>query len=142
MSANERDPIERMKAIEIAMAEDANALSDEQIVAEMKEDGIDPNAKAQELRASALSIVRAAKRRKLEAARARLEGVEQGFKTPAKRPSIAEIKRRFQEILRGGSANGLAIAFREGQQQSDADWESLWDDLVDLGLANPDEPDS
>lgn len=137
----DRDSLARMKAIECALREDVLAMSDEDIFAEAKEDGIDPAAKAQELRASALAMVNAAKRRRLEAARARLEGEAQGFKTPAKRPPIEEIKRRLQTILQGGGANGLAIAFRNGQQQSEADWETLWDDLVELGLAKPDEPD-
>jgi len=136
-----RDDYARMKAIERAMAEDILTMSDKEILAEAREEGIDPSAKAQELRASALAMVQAAKRRRLEAARARLEGEEKGFKTPAKRPPLEEIKRRFQEILQGGSANGLAIAFRNGQQQSEEDWETLWDDLVELGLAKPDEPD-
>jgi hypothetical protein len=131
----------KMRAIERAMEEDILAMSDEDILAEAKEGGVDPAAKAQELRSSALAMVRAAKRRKLEEARARLEGAGKGFNPPAKRPSIEEIKQRFQEILQGGSANGLAIAFRNGQQQSEADWETLWDDLVELGLAMPDEPE-
>ena len=136
-----RDDLARMRAIERAMAEDILAMSDEEILAEARGDGVDTAAKAQELRASALAMVNAAKRRRLEAARARLEGEAQGFKTPAKRPPIEEIKRRLQAILQGGGANGLAIAFRNGQQQSEADWETLWDDLVELGLAKPDELD-
>lgn len=136
-----RDDLARMRAIERAMAEDILAMSDEEILAEAKSEGVDTAAKTQELRAAALAMVNAAKRRRLDAARARLEGEAKGFKTPAKRPPIEEIKRRFQEILKGGGANGLAIAFRNGQQQSEDDWETLWDDLVELGLAKPDEPD-
>jgi ribosomal protein L17 len=136
-----RDDLARMRAIERAMAEDILAMTDEEILAEAKSEGVDTAAKAQELRASALAVVNTAKRRRLEDARARLEGEAKGFKPPAKRPLIDEIKRRFQAILKGGGANGLAIAFRNGQQQSDDDWETLWDDLVELGLAKPDEHD-
>lgn len=136
-----RDDLARMRAIERAMAEDILAMSDEEILAEAKSEGVDTAAKAQELRTSALAMVNAAKRRRLEAARDRLEREAKGFNPPAKRPPIEEIKRRFQEILKGGGANGLAIAFRNGQQQSEDDWETLWDDLVELGLAKPNEPD-
>lgn len=35
----------------------------------------------------------------------------------------------------------LAVAFRQGKKQSDSDWESLWDDLVEIGEIKEDDGD-
>ena len=35
----------------------------------------------------------------------------------------------------------ISLAFRKGQAMSDADWESLWDDMVESGLIGDEKTD-
>jgi hypothetical protein len=35
----------------------------------------------------------------------------------------------------------LAMAFRDGKRQSDADWHTLYEDLIELGAIEPDGDD-
>ena len=44
------------------------------------------------------------------------------------------------ELIRGGAGGTLALAFRNGQELTDADLESLWDDLRELGLLDDGKP--
>lgn len=131
----------KMAAIERLMSEDLFAISDEELLKEAIEDGIDPVAKASELRASALAKINQAKREKLMAAR---RGYESSMKTAPlgrARPTLDEIKRQVQALIQRGTSNGLSLAFRKGQAMSDADWESLWDDMVESGLIGEEKKD-
>lgn len=121
-------------ALGLIMAEDILSASDEDILAEAVEDGIDPAAKASELRESALVKLRQAKRERLVSARAGYEAARQAANRAKSRPPVAEIIRRIQGLIKGGSSNELSLAFRKGQKMSDSDWEGLWDDLVEKGL--------
>lgn len=55
------------------------------------------------------------------------------------RPTLEKMKQLVQELFRTDPKAGLA--FREGQKQTDADWQSLYDDLVRMGAIGPREDD-
>ncbi|MDP3223804.1 MAG: hypothetical protein Q8M96_11785, partial [Rubrivivax sp.] len=57
----------------------------------------------------------------------------------AKRPPLERIKEAIREVF--AREPDLRVAFRDGKQQSQSDWESLYDDLVGLGALKPDERD-
>lgn len=115
-----------------ALSEDVDGLSDEQVLQEAKEDGIDTAKVAAEFRASALSMIAQIKRRRLLQARAALEKSQQSAASAVRtRPTLSIIKARIQEIL--AIKPSLAIAFRDGKEMSDDDWLSLWDDFVETG---------
>ena len=48
---------------------------------------------------------------------------------------MERLKQLIQEAF--ASDRGLGVAFRDGKRQSEADWESLYDDLVALGKIKP-----
>lgn len=129
----------RMAALAEAVTDDLMAAPDEQILAEAVEDGIDPAATAERMRSSALAKLREAKRAKLVKAR---ETYLQSARRPAavSRPSFEEMRRRAMELINGGAGGSLALAFRNGQELTDADLESLWDDLQELGLLDDGNP--
>lgn len=51
------------------------------------------------------------------------------------RPPLERLKQLIHEAF--ASDRSLGLAFRDGKRQSDADWESLYDDLVALGKIDP-----
>ncbi len=51
------------------------------------------------------------------------------------KPSLAQIKERINQAF--AAEPQLATAFREGTKQSDADLESLYDELVLMGKIAP-----
>jgi hypothetical protein len=129
----------RMAALADAVVEDVLAATDEQILAESAEDGIDPAAVATRLRSAALAKLREAKRARLGKARENYQLAVQR-PPPASRPSLDEMRRRAMELIRGGAGGNLALAFRNGKELTDADLESLWDDFQELGLLDDGKP--
>lgn len=116
------------------MAEDILAASDEEILSEAREDGIDPTTKASELRVMALAKIKQAKRERLALDRQGYEKAKQAPQQSKARPPLEEIKRLVQGLIQSGASTGLSLAFRKGQSLSDSDWEGLWDDMVEKGL--------
>jgi hypothetical protein len=131
----------QMAALERLISEDLLAMSDEDLLKEAIEDGIDPAAKASEPRSSALAKINQAKRERLAAARRSYDASLWESPVAKARPALEEIKRQIQSLIRGGASNGLSLAFRKGETMSDADWESLWDDMVESGLIGDERKD-
>jgi hypothetical protein len=128
----------KLARIAEALAEDVDALTDEQVLQEAREDGIDTARVATEFRSSALSIINQAKRQRLIQARMALQQSQQSRNAAVRvRPTLAVIKLRIQEILT--LKPSLAIAFRDGKEISDDDWLSLWDDLIETGAVKEDD---
>jgi hypothetical protein len=122
----------KLDRISEALGDDIAELSDEQVLQEAKEDGIDTARIAAEFRSSALSMIAQVKRQRLLHARTALEKSQQSRAPTARaRPTLAAIKTRIQEVL--AIKPSLAIAFRDGKEMSDDDWLSLWDDFVETG---------
>lgn len=131
---------QRMAAMAGLATQDIFLASDEDILAEAVEDGIDPINKAAELRSSALARIRIAKRDRLAKARESYDGRGSTPKAAGPRPSVAEIKKLVQRLIQSGASNDLALAFRKGEKLSDSDWEGLWDDLLEMGLVDDERP--
>ena len=137
MSRYKDEAGKKMGAVAEAGMDDILAASDEQNLAESVEDGVDPAAAATRMRSSALAKLREAKRTRLIKAR------ETYLRTanrpaPSSRPPREEMRRRVMELIRRGAGRNLALAFRNGQELTDADLESLWDDFQELGLLDDD----
>jgi len=124
-----------MDSIRALALRDLEATSDEEIRAEIVEQGGDPDAAAQLVRARIDAVMAEAMRAQTAAAK-KLMGTTAAT-TQQARPTIDRIKQLIQEAFRSDA--GLAMAFREGTQQSDADLESLYDDLVAMGKIKRDD---
>lgn len=123
-----------------ALAADLDSLSDEQILQEANEDGVDTIKLAAAFRSSAAALIAAAKRRRLAEARQRLDAHERiRTSRPTSRPSLEVIKARIQAVL--ATRPMLNIAFRDEKSHPDSDWLSLWDNFVEIGAIKEDDDD-
>ncbi|WP_395680468.1 hypothetical protein [Dokdonella sp.] len=113
---------------------DAFALSDQELKREDAEDGVDTAAEGERWR----SAVRAtAARIARESQPARSADYAPLSARQRQRPALDVIKALIRDVV--AARPELAVAFREGKRQSEADWQSLYDDLVDMGALPPDE---
>lgn len=122
------DPLARMQD---AALEDLQRMSDDDILKEAIADGEDLKALASELRHSIAARMAVARRSRLVQARKQLNALDQSGASSRSRPPLHLLKEIVMGALRATPAAG--VAFREGQRQTEADWESLYDDLVDIG---------
>ena len=126
MNKSNRTAVDPIRALAVR---DLEVTSDEEIRAEIVEQGEDPDAAAQLIRARIDAVMAEAMRAQTAAAK-KLMGTTAATTYKA-RPTIDRIKQLIQEAFRSDAR--LAMAFREGTQQSDADFQSLYDDLVAMG---------
>lgn len=139
MSNGERyEAVRKLEALRESMLEDIAAMSDEELLAEMRENGLDPTEIAQKLRMNALALI--AKERKQRFIQGcSLLGKNSVGPQIKRRPTLEAMKQRIQEICT--MKPEFALAFRNGEYQSNSDIESLWDNLVELGLIPNDSQD-
>jgi len=118
-----------------AALEDLLRTSDQDILKEAAEDGRDLKGVAAALRERIAAQMAQARRERLIRARKQLDAPKDSHSVPRPRPPFQQLKRLVIDTLRATPAAG--VAFREGQRQTEADWESMYDDLVDLGAIQP-----
>lgn len=126
------DSVKAQDAIRRLALRDLDATSDEELRAEFAADGVDPDAAARAVAAELDAVAAAAMRQRAMAAKARVAA-------PSKRPRVLPALARMKELIDSAfrSDANLAAAFRDGKRQSDADLQSLYDDLVELGKIDP-----
>ena len=125
MTKESKKALDALRALALA---DLDAASDEELRAELLEDGIDPDVLAASIAEDLDDLVATALREQAALAKFAKRATA-GTRFP--RPALAEIKRRIAQAF--AAEPQLATAFREGTRQSDADLESLYDDLVLMG---------
>jgi hypothetical protein len=119
--ANELAALRRLALEDVLQASEADLRE------QAEEEGLDFNELAEKIRSSMREAAASVLREQLVKDR-----TPASTQRPAsKRPSL-ELFAREPE---------LRVAFRDGRQQSQSDWESLYDDLVRLGALKPDERD-
>lgn len=117
--------------------EDLMAMEDAQILAEAKEDGEDVEAMAFAMKAMLRETVASELRSRLSEARQAIARPRKAGVSVRTFPTLDAIKLRVREAFKAEPALGLA--YREGKEQSESDWQSLYEDLIDLGAIAPDE---
>lgn len=130
------DSVKALDAIRRLALKDLDATSDEELRAEILADGGDPDAVARSMAMELDAAVAAAMRRRAAAAKSRATAVPAVAK---RRPAMARIKELIDNAFCVDP--DLATAFREGTHQSEADLQSLYDDLVALGKIDPEADD-
>lgn len=118
-----------LDAIRTLAVKDLEAASDENIRADLAAEGIDPDLLAASIAASLDDVLAGSLRQ--YAADAKVAMQERVAPKSLLRPSLARIKERIAQAF--AAEPQLATAFREGSRQSDADLETLYDDLVLMG---------
>ena len=127
-------------ALRDAALEDLLKLSDAELAAELESDGIPITEIARRvgngMRETAAQAIR------LQNSRMPLQSREAVKPMRGSRPSIGEIKKIVTRLFENAQQLGveersLGVAFRDGKKQTDADWETLYDDLVRLKAILP-----
>jgi hypothetical protein len=118
-----------LDAIRALALKDLEAASDEDIRAELAAEGIDPDQLAARIAVSLDEVLAASLRQQATAAKVIMQGRTASKKSL--RLTLDQIKERIAQAF--AAEPQLATAFREGSRQSDADLETLYDDLVLMG---------
>ena len=118
-----------LAAVRALALKDLEATPDEDIRAELAAEGIDPDQLAASIAVSLDDVLASCLRQQAAAAKAAMQ-VRATLKT-SRRPALNRIKERIAQAF--AVEPQLATAFREGTRQSDADLETLYDDLVLMG---------
>ena len=124
-----------------SLVEDALNASDEDILAEAREAGIEPESDAARLRALFERTVLAANKRRLLAAKASVQADKSAAGRRATVFDIQEARRRLELLLEQRStALPITMAARKESELSDADVMSMVHDLEELGLLPSNKP--
>ena len=119
---------EEIRNVERALTARLADLSDDELAAELREDGIDPGEDAEH---TASVLERAVGRARMAAARAGLEASRSRRNTVRAAGSPGSLD----------DAKGLTMAARHGTEQSAADIASAADDLAELDSFDSDAPE-
>lgn len=125
-----------LAAVRALALKDLEATSDEDIRAELAAEGIDPDQLAASIAVSLDDVLAVSLRQQAAAAKAAMQ--VRAIPKTSRRPALDRIKERIAQAF--AAEPQLATAFREGSRQSDADLETLYDDLVLMGKI-PDDDD-
>lgn len=123
------------------LVEDALNASDEDILAEAREAGIEPESDAARLRALFERTVLDANKRRLLAAKAAVQADKSAAGRRATVFDIQEARRRLEQLLEQRStALPITMAARKESELSDADVMSMVHDLEELDLLPSNKP--
>lgn len=122
-------------ALREAALEDLMATTDAELRHEAVEDGEELGAVAAQIRAAMRDTAAATLRLRLTRAKDRLHSELDARVSALGRPSLEQIKALVQNLFQ--TDRTLGLAFRDGRKQTDADWLSLYDDLVAMGVIEP-----
>ncbi len=122
-------------ALRDAALEDLMATSDEELLREAAVDGVDVKALADKMGADMHNAAAEALREHAALAKQRAQS-KASSRTNSRRPAIDAIKRIVGQAFQRDPRLGLA--FRSGTRQSDEDWGTVYDDLIELGEIDPD----
>lgn len=123
---------DELQAIEDALIQSILDASPEDMIAELREQGLDPDACVKLVDEMAAGAVLAARRQRLAAAKARaasFKAVEGGKASEADR---AAARRTLADLRAGRGSEPMMLAARKGVGSSERDEESLADDLAEL----------
>jgi hypothetical protein len=130
------DSASALNAIRRLALRDLDATTDEELREEIAAEGDDPDLAARAVAIELDAVLAAAMRERAASAKAR------AVSAPRRqwlRPALGRMKELIDGAFQADAS--LAAAFRDGKRQSDADLQSLYDDLVELGKIEPEGDD-
>jgi hypothetical protein len=123
------DSRKTLNAVRALALKDLETTPDEEVRAEFAAEGVDPDKLAASIAVSLDEVLAASLRQQATAAKVIMQGRTASKKSL--RLTLDQIKERIAQAF--AAEPQLATAFREGSRQSDADLETLYDDLVLMG---------
>jgi hypothetical protein len=129
----------QMDALRRVALEDLEVTSDAELRAEAIADGENVDVLVTTIAASIREAVAGELRQRLVSSRERLTRTTGARVAARVFPAIDQLKALVQRAFE--AQPDLAMAFRDGKRQSDADWHTLYEDLIELGAIEPDGDD-
>lgn len=123
--------ISDIAAIRAAALENLLATTDAELRQEAREDGENLDAMAIQMKSSMREAAASALRERMAKSKSQSRKKLSARPPLFARPAIDRIKELVQDLF--ARDQSLGLAFRDGKRQSDADWQSLYDDLVAIG---------
>lgn len=137
MSSVKRTSADKFKALRKAVADEILSMTDEEILMDARDQGLDPEDIALTMKSKALDMIATVRKQKLKQIRENLNSSQtKTIKRPTVFLGIEEKKKKILALFDKPNTT-ISLAFRNGERQSD--WESLWDDLVEMGLIEEDD---
>ena len=131
--------LKELAAVRDAALDDLAATTDADLRKEALEDGTDIKALADSLRASMRESAAAALRSRMSNSKIQSREITSVLQPSLFRPAVERIKELIRELTQRDPRIGFA--FRDGKSQTDEDWQTAYDDLVSMGLINPENDD-
>ncbi len=134
MNSTKRTAADKLKALRRAVADEILSMTDEEILADARDRGVSPEDIAITMKSKALDLIANIRKQKLKNIR---ENLNSATSNPTKKSTVIfglEEKKKQILALFAKQDTNFSLAFRNGEKQSDSDWESLWDDIVEQGL--------
>lgn len=126
-----------LASLRAAALEDLMTASDAQLRQEAADDGDDLDAVAMQVKTTMREAAAITLRQRLVQAKQRTRPVAGAQVGPWARPPVEAIKQLIQGLFQ--TDRSLGLAFRDGKKQTDADWQTLYDDLVAIGAIKPED---
>lgn len=134
MASNRKNPRVVLDVLAEFMAEQTERMSDDELLEEARDAG-GPKEQLAGLRRILEERAECVSRERLAMARAKYEAAmaQRASRTSRARPPLSEIRKEILQVFTNRGEMALAVAWRNGDYQSDQDLLSLWDQLCDLG---------
>ena len=122
-------------SLRAAALDDLIATTDAELHQEAREDGEDLDAIATQVKFAMREAAAGVLRQRMVQSKTRMRPPTAARPVPAIRLSPDRIKQIIQDLFQ--KDRSLGLAFRDGKQQTESDWQSLYDDLVAMGAIKP-----
>lgn len=136
MSEEQSEAHKKLERLSNALADDIDAMSDEELLAELEETGEDADTIADQTRALIADAIVEGGRRRREAARSGYEASQTGRQSNVLQWSVNRKRGLIQRFAQGDDElqqRLMTLAAREGKD-TEADMNSFIEDLIDLGV--------
>ena len=133
MSSIKRTAADKFRALRNAVSDEILSMTDEEILVDASNNGLVPDDIALTMKSKAMDIIANIRKQKLKSIRKNLNAAQPKLVKPIVTLSLEEKKKKILEFFAKPNTN-YSLAFRNGDRQSESDWESLWDDIVEQGL--------
>ncbi|MCF7965331.1 MAG: hypothetical protein K9L79_07305 [Methylobacter tundripaludum] len=133
MSSIKRTAADKLRALRNAVSDEILSMTDEDILVDARNNGLDPDDIALTMKSKAMDMIANIRKQKLKNIRENLNAAQPKLIKPIITLSLEEKKKKILEFFAKPNTN-YSLAFRNGDRQSESDWESLWDDIVEQGL--------
>ncbi|MDP1999947.1 MAG: hypothetical protein Q8K22_10190 [Rhodoferax sp.] len=123
--------ISDIAAIRAAALENLLTTTDAELRQEAREDGENLDETAIQMKSAMREAAASALRERMAKSKSQSRQKLSARPPSFARPAVDRIKELVQDLF--ARDQSLGLAFRDGKRQSDADWQSLYDDLVAIG---------